>query len=330
MSSYYWIKLDRNVLNDEKISFIMRRYGHECLTFWMAMLTKSENGVLLMDEDIFADQCLLETKRYEEIRDVFIKRGLVSVDDEGRLCVIKWDEYQVGESTERVRRYREKGKNIDETLQKRECNVTETPMERDETKVERTELELELELELDKEGEERASATPTPADYVQDEEGTEANPPIGCFDPVQGDGKATPAMVVQDWFSALSVFGNIQATPPPKAESLAIAVVAVAGGSFAKARRFREEYFASWRELWFATSRSDKGKPERDRLPDFDFQRYCANIPAIAARIAAKKPEPAKPRQPTAPPPTPEERAEAAQALSKAMASAGYKQAMIA
>ena len=65
-----WVKLWRNVLNDEKISFIVRRYGHECLTFWIGVLTKCEDGILEMDEEIFAELCLVEWKRYEDRKSV--------------------------------------------------------------------------------------------------------------------------------------------------------------------------------------------------------------------------------------------------------------------
>jgi len=296
-----WVKLWRNILNDEKVSFILRRYGHDCLTFWIGLLTKVEDGVLYEDEDIFSDLCLLETKRYEEIRSVFIQRGLVSMDDEGHLVVNNWDEYQVGESTERVRRFREKAIANTETLQKRTCNALETKMER---------VEGEGYREGDREGEgERASAPP---------------PPVMTSEQSQEEEPATTQAVVEEWHQELAKFTGGKSPPPqPQAASWAQSVVAIAGGSMTKARALCAEYFSSWRDLWFATARSDKGKPAAARAPDFDFRQYCANIPAIAARIAAKAPP--RPAPPEEPPPTPEERDAMATALLDAIASSEYR-----
>lgn len=295
------------MLNDEKVAFILRRYGHDCLTFWIGLLTKCDDGTLTMDEEIFADLCLLETKRYEEIRSVFIKRGLASIDDDGHLVVINWDEYQVGESTERVRRYRDKARNTSEALQERPCNANETQMER---------LELEGELEGEEEGEgERASSLPAPAPVFLDQEQKERE---------EGT-TATPSAIVEEWHAALSAFAHTAVEPPPKAASWAAAVMSVCHGDMDQARRLQREYFEHWRDLWFATSKGDKGKPADARAPDFDFRAYCANIVTIAARVAASAPPPRRESAPDLePPPTPEERDEAALILAAANARAGF------
>lgn len=299
-----WVKLWRNTLNDEKVAFLMRRYGHECLTFWVGLLTKADDGVLLMDEDMFADLCLLEEKRYRELRDVFVKRGLVAIDEAGRMVVVNWDEYQTGESSERVRRFREaqraKAQATGSFNPETPCNGSETPCNDDETEMERSEGEGYVDGYVEEEGEgERASAAP---------------PPSG----IAGTEKATPAAIVADWYEALARFSHVPATPPPKAESWAAALVAYSGGDMAKARAIRTEYFEHWRELWFATCKADKAKPIEARAPDFDFRAYCANAQSIAARIAAR-PAPAVPRSPTPtePPPTEEERAQVQAALGE-------------
>ncbi len=294
-----WIKLYRTVLNDEKISFIIRRYGHECLTFWIGLLTKCEDGILLMDEEIFADLCLLETKRYEEIRDVFQKRGLIEIDPEGHITVIHWADYQGGESTDRVRKYRDSQKtpakepeivaecnddvtecNGDETIGNADetvCNASETFCNGDETfcnghetEMKRLEGEGELEGDEEEEGEgERARAK---------------SPAPGVYDP--GGGRAaTAAAVVEDWFETLSQEIWVKVTPPPKAQEWAASVISAARGELAQVRRFREEYFKHWRELWFAVGKGELKKEAGKRAPDFDFRAYCANIATLAARI---------------------------------------------
>ena len=128
-----WIKLDRGILSDAKVAFAVRRHGHECMTFWIGLLTMCEDGVLTMDEDIFADALFIEAKRYAEIREVFVTRGLVDQDEAGRLVVKNWSTYQQGESTERSRQYRERKRNADATPMQRGCNANATPVQRDAT-----------------------------------------------------------------------------------------------------------------------------------------------------------------------------------------------------
>lgn len=300
-----WVKLWRNTLNDEKIAFLMRRYGHECLTFWVGLLTKADDGVLLMDEDMFADLCLLEDKRYQELRDVFIKRGLVALDADGHMVVVNWDEYQTGESTERVRRFRDaqRGKasstdtpDVPDAVTS--CNADVTPCNVTETESKRLEGEGELEGEVEEEGEgERASAAPPLAVIPEPD-------------------KATPEAIVADWYEALARFNHAPVTPPHKAESWAVAIVAYSGGSIARAKAMRAEYFTHWRELWFATCKADKAKPIEARAPDFDFRAYCSNAQTIAARLAAKPAPPrAKAPAPQEPPLTEEEKAQVQEAL---------------
>jgi hypothetical protein len=127
-----WIKLWRQTLSDEKIAFLMRRYGHETLTFWVGLLTKAEDGVLLEDEEVFADLCQLEEKRYQEIRGIFLKHGLVVEDEDRHLIIPTWSEYQVGESTERSRRFRDR---------KRDA----TPMQRGGNSEATVDIDIELE-----------------------------------------------------------------------------------------------------------------------------------------------------------------------------------------
>jgi hypothetical protein len=299
-----WVKLWRNVLNDEKVSFIIRRYGHDCLTFWIGLLTKCEDGVLDMDEEIFADLCLLETKRYEEIRGVFIKRGLVELDGNGLMVVLNWDEYQVGESTKRVRRYRDHQRNGNET----ECNAPETEMER-------LEGEGELEGEVEEEGEEegREDAPPAPSCVSNSQE-------------LEEPSEVSPRAIVQDWYNALSELSGTRVEPPSKAHGWALSVVPVCRGDPLRIQQLRREYFDHWRELWFATARGSRGTPDTAKAPDFDFRAYCANIAHLAARLAAKAPPPPLKRAPTEPPPTPDERAEAAAAFAEACSRTAFAQ----
>jgi len=171
-----WFKVYRNILSDEKIAFLIHRYGHEILSFWIGLMSKvdPDDGVLYEDDEIFAEVCHLEINRYMEIRDVFLKYGLVMEDEDHRLIIINWKAYQLGESTERVRQHRERQRakssrvepnpgdavpaeerpsNGDETLLKRDCNRDETQLKRSGNGHETTDIDIELELELDSEKE---------------------------------------------------------------------------------------------------------------------------------------------------------------------------------
>jgi hypothetical protein len=162
-----WFKVYRNILSDEKIAFLMRRYGHETFTFWMGLMSKvdPDTGIFEKDEDVLADLCQIEEKRFHEIRGIFIKYGLVSEVSGGKLSIIKWKEYQQSESTERVRQFRERQRAArlaesalpsgaapsplpestepprnDETLPKRDGNGSET-----------TDIDIDLDVDREKE-----------------------------------------------------------------------------------------------------------------------------------------------------------------------------------
>ena len=179
-----WIKLDRGILSDAKVAFAVRRHGHECMTFWIGLLTMCEDGVLAMDEDIFADSLFIEAKRYAEIREVFVSRGLVDQDAAGRLVVRNWAAYQHGESTERSRQFRERQRNADATPAQRGCNADATPAQRgcnaDATPAQR---DATGDIEGDGEGDEEAHEERARAPESQDPEADEdpfCSPPRGA------------------------------------------------------------------------------------------------------------------------------------------------------
>ncbi len=165
-----WIKLWRNVLSDPTLSFCMRRYGNDIMVLWIGILTNTEGGVLAIDEDILADQCVLADERYAELRSVLVKRRLIEIEDE-RIVVPNWFEYQESESAERVRRFRERKRASAELATQdalpsevREtaallCNAPVTVGNGDETQTSRVEVEVEEEGE--EEAEERKENTHT-------------------------------------------------------------------------------------------------------------------------------------------------------------------------
>lgn len=328
-----WIKLWRTILTDEKIAFILRRYGHDCMTFWVGVLTRCEGGVLLMEEEIFADLCLLETKRYEEIRGIFIKRGLLGEDEEGRLIVLNWGEYQVADSTERSRECRARKRAATAIPPPPsgaglEGNGDATATEQDATPMQRTcngDATTEGEGEGEAEGEGgSAQAREAPSPPQANLPGS-TPPPSPTPDP----DLAAARELVADWYEGLRQKTGVVVTPPPKAEAFALGLVRALGGDIAKARRLREEYFRTWRDHWFAVVRGDMQRPADQRRPDFDFRAYATSAPAhLLAQLAAREERTAAKDFSTAPPlddedlrpPTEEDRAQVAEAMSRAPA----------
>lgn len=193
-----WIKLWRSVLSDPTLSFCMRRYGNDIAVLWIGILTNTENGVLAVEEDILADQCILEEKRYRELRSVLVKRGMIEVDDDdpdGKIVVPNWFEYQESESAERVRRFRERKKASTTTSDLSETdglhsNAPVTVGNGNETETSRVEVEIEEEGE--EEAEEREEFTHTAR--AREESPEDMNLPPSRFVP-----NDYPKMVREEW-----------------------------------------------------------------------------------------------------------------------------------
>jgi hypothetical protein len=108
MPKLKWVKLATGYLRDEKIHYIIKKYGHDSMVFWTGLLTECDRGVLQIDEDIFAEILVMDTQRFAELKKIFSdpKFGLIEVNDEGKIQVVKWEEYQYSESYGRVTKHR--------------------------------------------------------------------------------------------------------------------------------------------------------------------------------------------------------------------------------
>lgn len=139
-----WIKLATGMLRDEKIHFIIKKYGHDTMVVWTGLLTECNRGVLEMEEEIFAEVCIMDMQRFEEIKKIFIKFGLVTQSNGEKLKVTNWEKYQFSESYERVKAHREKSA--------KECNdhVTNTKQN----------VTVEVDTEVDKEKDVNKSPLP--------------------------------------------------------------------------------------------------------------------------------------------------------------------------
>jgi hypothetical protein len=292
MNKMPWIKLWRQTLSDEKIAFLMRRYGHETLTFWVGLLTKAEDGVLLEDEEVFADLCQLEEKRYQEIRGIFLKHGLVVEDEDRHLVIPTWSEYQVGESTERSRRFRDRKR--DATPMQRGGNAEATGY-------------IDIELEGDKN-------THTPRE-AETEEPVESSPVVAkpeCVSEVGALYKAWTSLgarVLQP--ASFESFSRALHLPYPVSFGKAELLQAIANlGEILKAPPGRYFWDAKIGFEAFLTRHLERFLPDNFRAEDFAVREQ---------RRPARRPEPERPSlvETYVPipaenliPPTPEELAE--------------------
>jgi len=115
MKKMPWVKLAGGLLRDEKIHFIIKKYGHDTMVVWTGLLTECERGVLEMDEEIFAEVCIMDMQRFEEIKKIFLKFGLVTQCNGEKLKISNWEKYQFSDSYERVKAHREKKSSVNVT-----------------------------------------------------------------------------------------------------------------------------------------------------------------------------------------------------------------------
>lgn len=144
MNAMPWVKIKTGFLRDEKIHFIVKKYGHDSIVFWTGLLTECRRGVLEMPDEIFAEICIMDIQRLEELKKVFIKLELVTQCNGGKLTVKNWSKYQYSDSYERVKAHRIKSVTT--------CNENETDKKHFVT------TEVEEEVEVDSEGEVNTTA----------------------------------------------------------------------------------------------------------------------------------------------------------------------------
>lgn len=272
-----WVKLWRTTSTDEKLRFLVRRYGHECMTYWVALLTQCDDGVLTLEDEIMADLCIIEDSRFQELKGIFVKYGLIEVSG-AQTLLPKWDEYQLSESTERVRAYRERKKA--EALQKRPCNGDVT-----------------VDGDVDREGEEEKEKENSPG-HEPKPETPEGSPldyrnPVehatGPNDPRSGASKLPPAAIA--WYKRYSSTTSRLIAPDSrdyqKASDLAVKHGLDPSAPLPGLDLAIEEYFTHWDELWFART-GEKGSYR----PAYNFGNFALHFDEILDAAQARKPSP--------------------------------------
>jgi hypothetical protein len=269
---------------------------------------EQDSGVLFEDEEVFANLCLLEDKRYKEIRGIFIKHGLVVEDEEAHLVIVNWAEYQLGESTTRVRAHRARQK--DETLPKRECNANETG----DIDIEREEEEGDARAREDAPPHEDLSANPEARPLL---EASGASPPIPTPKPSHLD-------IARNWYARRAKETGSTIRPSKRDFQLSRELMDRIGGDLEIVNVAIETYFTRWNDLWFA--RTPRAPPYRT---DFSFGAFCRNFAEIIDRQKDPTPHENQGSWSTGEPPTEEEikkpddqdLASAAEAMQRAASS---------
>lgn len=150
MGKMAWVKVFRGCLRDEKLHYIIKKYGHDSIVFWIGLLTECDLGVLEMDEEIFAEICIMDTQRLSELKKIFAsdKFGLININGEGKIEISNWTTYQYSESYGRVNNFRKK-------QQRQHSNGSVT-------------VEVEVEVDKEEEVEVDRKLIPPPLKWVTD------------------------------------------------------------------------------------------------------------------------------------------------------------------
>lgn len=165
MAEVKWIKITINMFEDEKIDFIESLPEADAiLIIWIKLLTLAgkcnANGFIFLTEKIPYTEEMLAHKFRRPLSTVklaletFLRLEMIQVDDKGYLKVTNWEKHQnvdrlnkIREQTrERVQRYRERQKLLEEAKENNDgnvtCNVTVTDSNA---------IDIDIEEDIDKE-----------------------------------------------------------------------------------------------------------------------------------------------------------------------------------
>jgi hypothetical protein len=123
-----WIKLWRSFLTDPTIQTLLKRYGHVTVTLLVALLTVTDDGIVVTSSEEIADLCGIDDEKYLDLIEKIMAKGVIFRNNDGNIEFKNWKKYQQSESLDRVRRYREKERysNVTEALQISVCNENVT------------------------------------------------------------------------------------------------------------------------------------------------------------------------------------------------------------
>lgn len=159
MADVKWIKITTDIFDDEKIKIIDTMPARdEILVIWFKLLAltgkTNQNGMLFMNNRIPYTQEMLAAVFNRELNvvklslDIFRKFGMIEIEENEVICISNWEKHQNidglekirMQTNERVKKVREKKKQLLLSDCNATCNVTVTHGNA-------TDIELELEKE---------------------------------------------------------------------------------------------------------------------------------------------------------------------------------------
>lgn len=112
MQSVQWIKLDTNIINDNKIEQLLRRpNGKRILLTWILLLCLAgrinKSGYFLMENEPYTIEMftapLKETESFlQKCFEIFLKFGLLGLE-EGVYFIANWEKYQSSDRLDKIR-----------------------------------------------------------------------------------------------------------------------------------------------------------------------------------------------------------------------------------
>lgn len=258
-----WRKLWVGTLEDQKIGFLIQRYGHEISTLWIMALTQAnDDGLIATDPEILQYLTHIEAKRFDELIGIMEKHHLLERNQE-EIRVVNWAKYQESSSAERTRQYRAK-------KEQKTCdtNVTNGDNAGDAKVTGELELELELEEEEEEEKEEEEEAS-----FF-----TESRKPE-----IKGE-KPEHFEIAYLWYKRYTQETSMLIAPDERDMKKALELWRRIRGDISTARRVIDIYFSRWRDLWWACStESRKNTQAENKKAVFDFGAWCTRFPEILA-----------------------------------------------
>lgn len=279
-----WIKLSTNVLQDEKIRFLLRKHGHEVITFWVGLLTSNDDGIITTEQEILADVFEMQEEKFIEIKTAFIKYNIISENEDG-IVINNWKHYQQSESTERVKKYRERQKEIKTSMKQSngddvtKCNGDVTPC--NEMK------RIDIDIDIDKDKEEESSSVYDSSSLIQQNEKLKKSN-THTFDISTNSNSPPHFEIAYYWYNKLAEKTAKLISPSEIDMKKALELYKRINGDVSRCKNGVDKYFAEWEQIWFAQTKDSRTK-KTDKKPEYSFSSFCSNFAELESISNGKK-----------------------------------------
>ena len=113
-----WFRFYKEFAGDPKVQSMAEKYQRRLV---MLFCLQCDDSLVNLRDDEIAFSLRISTEELKETYDVFIDKGFISFDDEENILIENWNkrQFKSDNSTERVRKYRERKRNVPETAKKK-------------------------------------------------------------------------------------------------------------------------------------------------------------------------------------------------------------------